>query len=90
MSKVKNAMKKCNIRYFSQLTAKQKDEAQKLICSILAAKNPKFISPALWGVLFDVDFDSIIATKNEADKYCKGKCFRHKNLWIPLSVKNLN
>jgi hypothetical protein len=85
----KQAKKACKLRYFSSLTAKQKDETQKFVCRLLAVKNPDFIDPSLWGVLFDVSFDQIIATKNEADKYLVGQCFRYKTLWLPIAVKNL-
>ena len=79
-----------NTRYFSSLTPKQKDATHKRVCELLSINDANFISPSLWGVLFDVSFNEIMQTKAEADKYCKGKCFKYRDVWIPLTIKSLN
>ena len=71
-------------RYFSSFTPKQKDEISKNICDILSIIDCKYIHSSLWGILFDVQFNEIMNTKNESDKYTKGKCIYLKNNWIPL------
>ncbi len=83
----KSVAKKQGLKYFSQLTPIQKDKTHKKICEIIAVNSSEYIDPCLWGILFDVSFKEIMNTKKEGDKYCNGYCFKHKNIWIPLTVK---
>jgi hypothetical protein len=77
------------LRYFSNLTPKQKDATHKRICEMLADRNHEYIHPSLWGILFNTSFDEIMATKAEADKYCKGRCILFGGLRIPITVKTI-
>ena len=89
MSSRNQAMKQRGLRQWSSLTSKQKDKSSKLVCSLLASKYPKYISPILWKVLWDVSFQEIMDTKNKADELCKGVCFDYKGTWLPITVKDI-
>jgi hypothetical protein len=87
----KKVAKQRNLRYWSSLTPKQKDNSSKMISSLLAKKYPtKYLEPTLWKVLCDVSFQEIMDTKNKADEFCKGYCFEYNDgIWLPLTVKDI-
>jgi len=87
----KKVAKQRNLRYWSSLTPKQKDNSSKMVSSLLAKKYPtKYLEPTLWKVLWDVSFQEIMDTKNKADEICKGYCFAYNDeIWLPLTVKDI-
>lgn len=77
---------------FSQLTSKQKDKSNVLLCEYLAQRWPeKYASPKIWGVLFAAGADQMVFnTMNKAKELLRGRMFFYNGTYLPLSIKDLN